>query len=149
MNNSKKISIPKILYFLAGLAVIISVTVFIINNSKLSAHTKAPKIVFDDYEHDFGKVPQGPQLQYNFKFTNKGNALLVIDHIQTSCGCTGATMGDKKEYKKNESGEIAITFNTQGREGYQEKFVTIFSNDPENQQVQLKVSCEVDPNLTY
>jgi hypothetical protein len=142
--NSKS---GKISYFVVGLAAVLTIMFFVINNSKLTASLKAPKIVFKEDVHDFGKVPRGPELQYNFKFTNKGNALLVIERVQTSCGCTGATVGDKKEYQKNESGEIKVNFSTQGRDGLQEKTVTIFSNDPENPQKTLSIKCEIDANL--
>ena len=142
--NSKS---GKISYFVVGLAAVFTIMFFVINNSKLTASLKAPKIVFKEDVHDFGKVPRGPELQYNFKFTNKGNAPLVIERVQTSCGCTGATVGDKKEYQKNESGEIKVNFSTQGRDGQQEKTVTIFSNDPENPQKTLSIKCEIDASL--
>ena len=122
---------------------------FVLNNSKLTASLKAPKIVFKEDVHDFGNVPRGPELQYNFKFTNKGNANLIIERVQTSCGCTGATVGEKTEYKKNESGEIKVNFTTQGREGHQEKTIIIYSNDPENPQKVITVKCDIDPTMTY
>jgi hypothetical protein len=137
----------KISYFVVGLAAILTIMFFVVNNSKLTASLKAPKIIFKEDVHDFGKVPRGPELQYNFKFTNKGNAPLVIERVQTSCGCTGATVGDKKEYQKNENGEIKVNFSTQGREGHQEKTITIYSNDPENPQKTISITCEIDPNM--
>jgi len=38
--------------------------------------------------HDFGKIKQGTPVTYEFKFTNKGKAPLVIANAQPSCGCT-------------------------------------------------------------
>lgn len=139
----------KTTYFVVGMAVIVTIIFFVLNNSKLTASLKAPKIVFKEDVHDFGKVPRGPELQYNFKFTNKGNANLIIERVQTSCGCTGATVGEKTDYKKNESGEIKVNFSTQGREGHQEKTIIIYSNDPENPQKVLTVKCDIDPAMTY
>lgn len=144
--NSKAGKAP---FFVIGLAVIFTIMFFVFNNSKLTASLKAPKIVFKENSHDFGKVPRGPELQYNFKFTNKGNANLLIERIQTSCGCTGATVGDKTEYKRNESGEVKVNFTTQGREGHQEKTIVVYSNDPENPQIAIKISCDIDPNMEY
>jgi len=131
-------------YFIVGLIVIAAMMFVVLTNSKLTASLRAPKIVFKEDVHDFGKVPRGPELQYNFKFTNKGSAVLKIERVQTSCGCTGATVGEKTEYKKGESGEIKITFNTQGRSGHQEKMINVFSNDPEAPQKDLKIMCEVE-----
>jgi hypothetical protein len=108
---------------------------------------KAPKISFSQTKYDFGKVPQGPQLAYGFKFKNKGGEVLLIKEIITSCGCTGATVGDKKEYSKNEKGEVAVTFNTQGREGHQEKNIIVKTNDPFNPEVVLTITCDIDPSI--
>lgn len=139
----------KIIYFIFGLALIAVVMFYVVNNSNVSAFQKGPKIVFKEKTHDFGKVPQGPSLQYNFKFTNKGNGTLTLDRIQTTCGCTGATIGEKKDYEKNESGEIKVEFNTQGRVGPQEKGIVVFTNDPNNTEISLKIKCDIDPNLNY
>jgi hypothetical protein len=144
MKNFIQSKTAKTSYFIIGLVIISAMLFIVFTNSKLTASLRAPKIVFKEDAHDFGHVPRGPELQYNFKFTNKGSAVLKIERVQTSCGCTGATVGEKTEYKKNESGEIKITFNTQGRSGHQEKTVSVFSNDPENPQKDLKISCEVD-----
>jgi len=151
MSTSNAFSLKKvyITYLVGGILIIIGLFALIITNSKLSATAKGPKIVFEEESHYFGKVPQGPQLQYNFRFKNKGNEVLKIEDIRTSCGCTGATVGDKKEYKKNEGGEISVTFNTQGRIGPQEKEIRVFSNDPENGEKILKVSCDIDPTMQF
>lgn len=132
------------IYAVIGIVIVFSVLFVMSYNSELTASLKGPKIVFKEEVHDFGHVPRGPELQYNFKFTNKGNAILKIERVQTSCGCTGATVGEKTEYKKNEGGEIKINFNTQGRSGHQEKIVSVFSNDPESPQKDLKITCEID-----
>ncbi len=146
MKNFLKTKTAKTGFFVIGLAIVFSMLFIVFTNSKLTASLRAPKIVFKENAHDFGNVPRGPELQYNFKFTNKGNAVLKIERVQTTCGCTGANVGDKTEYKKNESGEIKVTFNTQGRSGHQEKIISIFSNDPECPQKDLKVICNVgDP----
>lgn len=146
MKNFIQTKTAKTSYFIIGMIIISAMMFVVLTNSKLTASLRAPKIVFKEEVHDFGNVPRGPELQYNFRFTNKGSAVLKIERVQTSCGCTGATVGEKTEYKKNESGEIKITFNTQGRSGHQEKIISVFSNDPETPQKDLKVKCEiVDP----
>jgi hypothetical protein len=147
MKNFLQTKTAKTGFFAVGLVIIFSMLFIVFTNSKLTASLRSPKIVFKEDVHSFGHVPRGPELQYNFKFTNKGASVLKIERVQTSCGCTGATVGEKTEYKKNESGEIKITFNTQGRSGHQEKTISVFSNDPEFPQKDLKISCEIDePN---
>jgi len=137
----------KAVYFIFGLAVISGIMIFLLNNSKISASVSTSKIVFEEEVHDFGKVPQGPQLEYSFKFVNKGKSPLVIEKVQSSCGCTGATTDGKNEYSKGESGEIKVTFNTQGRSGRQEKHIMVFTNDPDMPQKDLKITCEIDENM--
>jgi hypothetical protein len=149
MNSFVQTKSAKITFFLLGLIAVLSMVFIVFSNSKITATLKAPRIVLEEDFHDFGKVPQGPQLQYNFEFVNKGNALLKIEKVQTSCGCTGATVGDKTEYDKNEKGELKVTFNTQGRTGVQEKNIILFTNDPDNNQVVLKIRCDIDPNMEY
>ena len=149
MNKLIQTNVAKVTFFVVGLAVVFSVLFVVFSNSSITASLKAPKIVFNEESHDFGRVPQGPQLQYSFEFVNKGNAPLTIGKIQTSCGCTGATVGEKTEYQKNEEGELRVTFNTQGREGKQEKSILIFTNDPDNEKVVLKIKCHIDPYMEY
>lgn len=149
MKNLIQTKTAKAIYFIIGLVVITLLMLYVSDNSIIAAYEKGPKIVFKETEHDFGKVPQGPSLQYNFKFTNKGSGILRIEKVSTSCGCTAAEVGNKTEYKKNESGSIKVEFMTQGRVGHQEKTITVYTNDPDNQQVTLKVMCDIDPNMSY
>lgn len=147
MSNFIQSKTAKTGFFLFGLVIISAVMFFLINNSKIAASISTSKIVFEEDYHDFGKVPQGPQLEYSFKFTNKGKSPLIIEKVQPSCGCTGATTGGKNEFAKGESGEIKITFNTQGRSGHQEKHVMVFTNDPDIQQKDLRFTCDIDENM--
>ena len=110
------------------------------------AKEKASTITFVETKHDFGKVKQGAQLMFAFKFTNEGDENLAIQRVQASCGCTGAAIGDKKEFKKGEEGEIIVSFNTAGRLGAQSKTVMVQSNDPKNPTVVLSFSCEIIAN---
>ncbi len=102
-----------------------------------------PVIKFDVLNYDFGTVKQGENLEHVFKFTNSGKSTLVITSVQPSCGCTGVVMDEKKEFAEGESGEIKITFSTQGRQGVNSKAVTVNTNDPENPVITLTFKCEV------
>lgn len=98
---------------------------------------------FEESNFDFGKVKQGEELQHIFKFTNSGTGLLIIQSVQASCGCTGAAIGDKKEFAPGEKGEIKVTFNTTGREGSVNKTVIIVSNDSKEPSKILSFNCEI------
>ena len=103
-----------------------------------------PKIVFAEKQRDFGQILQGDIVQYEFDFTNDGDAELEITNVQTSCGCTAATAGEKNKYKPGEKGKIRITFNSNGKVGKIEKTVLVQSNSPEpNDQIILTLNFDV------
>src|SRR5271155_3449117 len=49
-----------------------------------------PKIQLIDPTYDFGSVMSGPAISHTFKVKNTGGGDLLIDRVQTSCGCTAA-----------------------------------------------------------
>src|SRR5579862_5923061 len=59
-----------------------------------------------------------------FPLKNSGSHPVTIIGVETSCGCTTATL-DKKTYAVGESGEIDVVFDPAERTGLQEKIVTI------------------------
>ena len=107
------------------------------------AQVNGSKITFKETKHDFGKIKESVEVTYQFKFRNEGEENLVIQKVQASCGCTGASVGDKKEFKNGEEGEIKVSFNTSRRSGTQSKTVTVQSNDPENPVAVLSFTCEI------
>lgn len=59
------------------------------NASGLTANdTGTVKIVFREYEHNFGKVTEGEKISHVFTFENQGSSNLVIASATTTCGCT-------------------------------------------------------------
>ncbi len=106
------------------------------------AMKKAPKIVFENTEYNFGKVKVGTKVKYSFVFTNKGKKTLIIRKTKASCGCT-ATKPAKTELKKGESSSIDIIFNTAGRKGKQHKAITVITNDPKVERIVLHVQGEI------
>ena len=124
---------------------LLSVTVFAATtiSTKVISSEKEAILVFNETLFDFGKVQQGETLEHLFLFKNAGTANLIIESVHPSCGCTGATMGDKKEFAPGESGEIKVTFNTQGREGINSKTISVTSNDKKEPVKTLSFVCEI------
>ncbi len=86
-----------------------------------------PTMDFKDTLHEFGSIHQGESVNYEFSFTNNGKTPLMITNASGSCGCT------VPEYPHDpvQPGKTAImkvTFNSTGKEGHQEKSVTIHAN---------------------
>ena len=110
----------------------------------LVAMSQKSVIKFDVKEHDFGKIlEKDGKVTYVFNFTNKGNAPLVVNKVQASCGCTTPTW-TKEPVEAGKKGAITVTYNTSGRPGSFTKTITVYSNDSV-QQVVLIIKGEVIP----
>ena len=89
----------------------------------------APKIVFAEMTHDFGKVEAGQVVKYAYVFTNTGSATLEVTEVKPGCGCTTAGDWDKK-VEPGKTGSIPVQFNTTGYGGMVTKFISVKCNDP-------------------
>lgn len=76
--------------------------------------------------HNFGKIQQGKPVVAEFRFTNRGEAPLVITNAKGSCGCTGVEY-PKAAVLPGKPGTIKATFNA-ASVGTFNKTVTVESN---------------------
>jgi len=102
-----------------------------------------PQITFEVSTHDFGNIEQGEKVNYVFKFENTGIEPLVLSNVLTTCGCT-ATSWPREPIVPGEGGEIAVSFNSAGKMGKQNKVVTIVSNAV-NGQERVKIISNIIP----
>ena len=96
--------------------------------------TKLPVFQFTEIEHNFGKIIQGEKVSYSFKFKNVGQSDLIINDARGSCGCTIASYPKTAVVPGAES-SIDVTFNTEGKRGFQTKTVTLSANTQPNTKV--------------
>ena len=87
----------------------------------------SPEIRFDTAVFNFGKILQGEQVSFVFKFENVGKADLVIQKVETSCGCTVPEY-DKTPVRPGGKGCIKVRFDSHGKDGTQYKTVKVISN---------------------
>lgn len=87
----------------------------------------APVMKFEKESHDFGKIKTGDKVNYDFKFTNTGKSPLIISEAHATCGCT-IPEWPKAPVKPGESGVIKVTFNSAGKNGLQDKQITVTAN---------------------
>ncbi|MGV3706267.1 MAG: DUF1573 domain-containing protein [Arcticibacter sp.] len=85
-----------------------------------------PDFKFEKETNDFGKIPQGKPVSYDFKFTNVGEQPLIISNVESTCGCT-VPKHTSTPIKKGETGTITVTFNA-AAPGAFNKALTIKSN---------------------
>lgn len=91
------------------------------------AQRKFAVIEFDTTVYDFGVVQEGPYITCEFKFTNTGEADLLIKNHHKECGCTGVEY-PKHAIKPGESGIIKVTYETQGRPGTFSRGIILYTN---------------------
>ncbi len=101
-----------------------------------------PRLKFAVESHDFGKIKQGQSVTFEFVFENQGDAPLVIDKVETSCGCTAALLSEKT-IAPGKKGKIKSTFESSGYSGRVTKYIFIESNDPGERRVELSITADV------
>ena len=100
-----------------------------------------PEIEFEEIVHDYGDVPYNGNGECEFRFTNTGDAPLVIQKPKSSCGCTVPSWPDKP-ILPGESDVIKVTYRT-NRVGNFNKTVTVTSNAIKNSTVVLRIKGRV------
>ena len=80
--------------------------------------------------YDFGEVIDGDTVAHTFKFVNKGEFPLIINNVQTSCGCT-APEWPKQPIAPGEESSIQVRFDTRGKLGQQVKTIAVLANTKE------------------
>ena len=98
---------------------------------------------FDKTEHDFGNIMQGDKVETVFTFTNNGEADLVITSAKGSCGCTVPEY-PKTPIKPGASDKIKVSFNSAGKNGNQQKTVTIATNSATGKET-LTIKANIKP----
>ncbi len=101
-----------------------------------------PVMTFEKAEHDFGTIEQGTPQETAFKFTNTGNAPLIITDAKSSCGCT-VPNPPKDPIAPGESSELLVKFNGSGQNQVT-KTITVTANTAKGSEV-LRIKAFVNP----
>lgn len=107
-------------------------------------HGKFPVMVFEQTEHDFGAIGPDKKVSYTFNFKNTGEANLLISNAVGSCGCTVPEY-PKEPIPPGESGKIEVTFSPTGKNGNQQKSITISTNTQAGKEM-LTIKASITPN---
>lgn len=97
------------------------------NESGVDGNVAVPVFSFEKEVHDFGTIVQGEKVAYSFKFTNTGEGDLIITNAKGSCGCTIPEY-PHEPIPPGGKGVIDVVFNSDGKEGQQNKKVFITAN---------------------
>ncbi|RNC89485.1 MAG: DUF1573 domain-containing protein [Allomuricauda sp.] len=102
-----------------------------------------PVMTFDRSEHDFGAIEMGTPQETTFKFTNTGNAPLIITDARSSCGCTVPEYPKNTPIAPGETGELLVKFNGSGQNQVT-KTVTVTANTEKGSEL-LRIKAFVNP----
>jgi hypothetical protein len=86
-----------------------------------------PTMSFETTEHDFGTISEGDVVEYTYAFKNTGEAPLIIQGAQGSCGCTVPDWS-KEPIPVGGTGYVKAKFDSNGKPNVQNKTVTVTAN---------------------
>jgi hypothetical protein len=109
------------------LFVLTTLTLAVNAQNESTDNPNAAEFKFEQTEHNFGTLDEGPKVTHVFNFTNTGKEPLIITSARASCGCT-VPQKPEKPVLPGEVGEITVTYNTKGRVGNFNKAITLTSN---------------------
>ena len=102
----------------------------------VNAQDKVAKIEFESDTIDYGTIEKGADGIRIFKFTNTGDAPLIISKVKSSCGCT-VPKKPEEPIMPGMTGEIEVKYDT-NRVMPIRKTITVTSN-AETPTIALKI----------
>jgi hypothetical protein len=102
-----------------------------------------PTMEFQVTDHDFGTISEGDVVEYTYAFKNSGEAPLIIQGAQGSCGCTVPDW-TKEPIPAGGTGYVKAKFDSNGKTNIQNKTVTVTANTWPKQTV-LRFKAMVTP----
>jgi len=106
-----------------------------------------PRIVLDTTSYDLGTIKPGSKKIAVFRFRSAGSKPLQITDVKRCCGSVAKL--DKKELAPGESGTLTATYQAGHKQRIFRRKVTLFTNDPENSQIDLVFSGKVMQTLEW
>ena len=105
-----------------------------------------PVIEFSSTDHDFGTIPEGQKVSYTYSVKNTGQAPLLIQNAQPSCGCTVPDW-TKTPIPVGGTGFVKAEFDTHGKSGIQNKTITVTANTwPKTTTIKFKAMVTPKPD---
>lgn len=104
--------------------------------SKADEPAKSAYMKFETIEYNFGNLPQGKPVSYDFSFKNTGKEPIELENVQASCGCT-TPIWTKEPVLNNKSGVIKAQYNM-AREGLFDKTITVSAKSGEQVVLHIK-----------
>jgi hypothetical protein len=105
-------------------------------------------IQFQHVEYDFGTINEGQVVEHSFAFKNTGDAPLIIQSAQPSCGCTVPDW-TKEPIPAGGTGYVKAKFDSNGKPNIQNKSITVTANTwPKQTVIRFKAMVTPKANAT-
>jgi hypothetical protein len=142
-SNKKTKQIAGILLIIAAIGTISWTAVNILDETDTYLSAAPTTIEFKQTEIDMGNLKQGHPQTATFEFQNTGSKPLIIQQVETSCGCTEPTW-PKRPIKPGQLSELKVTYDAK-HPGRFVKSITVFCNSDKGIE-KLVVKGTVDGN---
>ena len=118
----------KLRYLLLFLSLFLAGTLSAQEENSSSIREIKPGLVFNEMEYNFGIIKSDTIISHIYQFENVSLDTIKINKVGTSWGCTG-TLLSSEAIAPGEAGEIKVSFRSRGRQGKQNKRITVYTND--------------------
>jgi hypothetical protein len=102
------------------------------------AAAPVPTLTCAEPVYVFGERTSLQDVAHTFVIRNAGAAPLIVERVQTSCGCTTAALATNV-LAPDASAELKAVLSLRGRRGEQRQSITIESNDPHHPRFRLEL----------
>ncbi len=103
----------------------------------------APLLKVEQSHVDLGIVREGGVYEFRYLLKNEGTAPLIIERVQSTCGCTVAKVDDRN-IAPGASVTLHASFDSKRRVGKISKYITVKTNDPQTPITQLSFQAVVE-----
>jgi len=98
----------------------------------------------DSTNANLGKIKEGAIVEVAYRFKNSGTKVLVVEDVTAGCGCT-VPEKPEKPIAPGEESVIRAKFDSKGKAGTQNKYITVTANTTPSKQQVLQFTVEVTP----
>lgn len=91
---------------------------------------------------DFGSLKQQETRDACVELTNTGDATITIRRVETTCGCMVPEL-DMQELAPGQCTEMRVQFNSERFQGYQLKFIKIYTDSPRQRVIDYQIQANI------
>ena len=107
------------------------------------------KLSWDSTLKETSPKPGQPTADFVFNVKNSSSEDIVIDHVQTSCGCTVAKLPSQPwTLTPGTNGQVNVTVNLAGKQGTFYKTVFVYATNGQKIDLNLKVNMPENPEMS-